>query len=218
MQHGTKLCIDALITKLCIDALIKKRSKNKDKIESLFFQRYSWKRQTTMTTLCEKYPWFAIPHKNLKFLRKKLARIEKSYNEEIRNCYKTTDRALLAAKLDTLRMKREHDRKMNILRSSKKVYLYLQRNFHKMYYSRDAKIQQFITFTITNKDQLLSDLNKMILVEDGLYTQKEKKYMNITKTILENYGNFKENYGVTIKLHINRLCYHDVANRIYSYL
>lgn len=170
-----------------------------------------------MTTLCEKYPWFAIPHKNLKFLRKKLARIEKSHIEEIHNCYKTIDRALLAAKLDTLRMKREHDRKINILRISKKVYLYLQRNFHKIY-SHDAKIQEYITYTMTNIDKLVSDLNELILVDDGSYTQKEKKYMNITKGILENYGNVAENYGVTIKLHINRLCYHDVANRIYSYL
>lgn len=154
----------------------------------------------------------------MNFLRKKLTRIEKSHNEEIRKSYKTTDRALIDEKINFLCVKRDHDRKMNILRSSKKVYLYLQRNFHKMYYSHDAKIQQYITFTITNKDQLLSDLNKMILVEDGLYTQKEKKYMNITKSILENYGTFKETYGVVLKLHINRLSCHDVANRIYSYL
>lgn len=172
---------------------------------------------TTMSTLCEKYPWFTIPHKNLKFLRKKLTRIEKSHNEEIRKCYKRTDRALLDEKIDFLCVKRDHDRIMNILRISKKVYLYLQRNFHKMY-SRDAKIQQFITYTMTNIDKLVSDLNALILVDDCLYTQKEKKYMNITKGILENYGNVAENYGVTIKLHINRLCYHDVANRIYSYL
>ena len=170
-----------------------------------------------MTTLCEKYPWFAIPHKNLNFLKKKLTKIEKSYNEEIRNCCKTTDKALLAAKIDTLRIKREHDRKMNTLRISKKVYLYLQRNFHKIY-SLDAKIQDYITYTMTNIDKLMSDLNDLILVDDGSYTQKEKKYMNITKGVLENYGNVAENYGVTIKLHINRLCCHDVANMIYSYL
>lgn len=175
-----------------------------------------------MTSLLENYPWYAFAKKKMDMMMKEIAIIRKKHYEKVCRCHRITKSGYEnARKIEFLNAKLDHDLKMNAIRSSRKMYLYLQNNFHKIY-SLDAKVQKFISFMMRKRDDLLCQLDDVINAHDDVYTNKDKNYMHMTKKTLENYGKFKdcdiENYGVTIKLHINRLCCHDVANMIYSYL